>query len=64
MKKNILILLGLLFVTACSQNKPEVEAQPTIVKTPIKTEVSNNEVPTEFIPEHIKRSKIEVVKHY
>jgi len=78
MYKKILLILGLLVFTACSQNKPEPKVE-VAVKTPLKiplktpvqtaeriavqTEVLNTE-PTEFIPEHIKRSRIEVVKHY
>jgi PBP1b-binding outer membrane lipoprotein LpoB len=74
MYKNILLILGFLVFSACSQNKPEPKVE-VVVKTPIQTaeripESSNNtevvmaEPTTEFIPEHIKRSRIEVVKHY
>jgi len=80
MYKKTLLILGLLVFSACSQNKPEPKPKVEVaVKTPLKeplktpiqtaeriaveTEVLNTE-PTEFIPEHIRRSKIEVVKHY
>jgi PBP1b-binding outer membrane lipoprotein LpoB len=62
MYKNILLILGLLLLSSCSQNKPEPKVE-AVVKTPVKTEAVIAE-PTEFIPEHIKRSSIEVVKHY
>jgi len=58
MYKNILMILGLLLLSACSQNKPNPE-----VKEEVKTEVVT-ETAEEFIPEHLKHSKIEVVKHY
>ena len=72
MYKNILIVLGLLVLTACSQNKlePEVkEKVKTVVHEPVKLKVQTKElkeivVEEEFIPEHLKHSKIEVVKHY
>ena len=74
MYKNTLIILGLLFFTACSQTTPEVKAElktpikiavkePVAVREPIKVEVQT-EVVKDFIPEHLKHSKIEVVKHY
>jgi PBP1b-binding outer membrane lipoprotein LpoB len=70
MYKNTLLILGLLLLSSCSQNKPEPKIE-AVVKTPIKTAeripVKTEAViaePTEFIPEHIKRSSIEVVKHY
>jgi len=70
MYKNILLIVGLLLLSACSQNKPEPKVE-VVVKTPVqtaeripvKTEAVSAEL-TEFIPEHIRRSKIEVVKHY
>ena len=69
MYKNILMILGLLVFTACSQNKPEpkIPKPPKVVKTPIKAPIKNEvltETSTEFIPEHIRRSHIEVVEHY
>ncbi len=55
-----IIVLGL---TACTQTqsepKPEVQ---TAVKIPVKNENLNSES-QEFIPEHIRRSHIEVVPH-
>lgn len=66
MYRNILIILGLLSFTACSQNQPEPKAQikvKQVVKEPVKVK-AQAEVLKEFIPEHIKRSRIEVVKHY
>ncbi len=63
MKKNILIILSLLFLTACSQKQPKVKVQPIAVQVPSKKEPIV-EQPKEFIPEHIRRSRIEVVKHY
>ena len=84
MYKNILIILGVLALAACSQNKPEPEVKKKI-ESEVKTEVTPKvkkeikavvkkdvkelvkvevEDPIEFIPEHIRRSSIEVVKHY
>ena len=76
-KKN-LIILGLLVFTACSQNKPEVKTEtivkvptPTAITVPIKVPIKEvtetrvlTETDTDFIPEHIRRSRIEVVEHY
>ena len=62
MYKNILMILGLLLLSACSQNKPNPEVK-TEVKEEVKMEVVT-ETAEEFIPEHLKHSKIEVVKHY
>jgi len=66
MYKNILIVLGLLLLSSCSQTKPTPEVKEEIKKE-ATTEVHNNiepEVVEEFIPEHLKHSRIEVVKHY
>ena len=67
MYKIILITLGLLFFTACSQNTPEPEVKTKVIKAvskePTKVKVQTKVV-EEFIPEHLKHSKIEVVKHY
>jgi hypothetical protein len=74
MYKNILLILGFLVLTACSQNKPEPKVE-AVVQTPVQTPVETAErrpvqtevlsvEPTEFIPEHIRRSRIEVVRHY
>ena len=66
MYKNILIILGLLLLSSCSQPKPTPKVKEKIKKE-IKAEDKNNtkeEVVEEFIPEHLKHSKIEVVKHY
>ena len=70
MYKNILIILGLLLFSACSQNQPKTEVKipiktaiKTAIREPVKVEVQT-EVATDFIPEHLKHSKIEVVKHY
>jgi len=71
-----LLILGLLLFTACSQVQPEVkEVEPkvevvtkaplkTLNRIPVKTETQSEATITEFIPEHIKRSRIEVVEHY
>ena len=92
MYKNILLILGFLLFTACSQIQPEVkEVKPkveVVIKPPLKplnlipvktereteseresereseTERESEAIITEFIPEHIKRSHIEVVEHY
>jgi len=84
MYKNILLILGFLLFTACSQIQPEVkEVKPkveVVIKPPLKplnlipvkterereteTETESEAIITEFIPEHIKRSHIEVVEHY
>lgn len=82
MYKNILLILGLLLFTACSQIQPEVkQVEPKVevvtkaplktlnripvkTETQIKTEIQSEATITEFIPEHIKRSRIEVVEHY
>ncbi len=92
MKKNSLMILMLLLITACSQKEPEVTPQ---VKKDVKKDMNNtttpqvthtrmeikhesvattqsHQVPTEvppvvqeeFVPEHIRRSHIEVVEHY
>ncbi len=65
MKKVILIVITLFLIVACSQHQSEVKVEklpPT--KAADRDEVaSSNEVAEEFIPEHIRRSKIEVVKH-
>lgn len=65
MHKSTFMILGFLFLTACSQNKPT----PALKKEALQEEIVKNtdikdEVLREFIPEHIKKSKIEVVKHY
>ena len=67
MKKYIInLIVGLFVFVACSEKteptiKPTVRANstPKSVKTPPK-----NEAVSEFIPEHIRRSHIEVVEHY
>jgi len=62
MYRNILIVMGLLLLSSCSQIKPTPK-----VKAEIKSEDKNDtksEVVEEFIPEHLKHSRIEVVKHY
>ena len=71
MYKNSLMILVLLSFTACNQSKPaptpkaEAKIPKEQIKQPVKEAVSNIvPTPTEFIPEHIKRSRIEVVKHY
>ena len=66
MHKNMLIILGLLLLSACSQTKPTPEVKEE-VKKEIKAKDQNDtkaEVMEEFVPEHLKHSKIEVVKHY
>ena len=68
MYKKILIILGLLVFSACSQTKPKPKEEvkipiKTAVKEPVKVEIKTEEV-KDFIPEHLKNSKIEVVKHY
>lgn len=72
MYRNILITLGFLLFSACTQTKPTQPTKPkeevkipikTVVKEPIKVEVKA-EVLKDFIPEHLKNAKIEVVKHY
>jgi PBP1b-binding outer membrane lipoprotein LpoB len=63
MKKNIFMTLVILIFLGCS----EKEAVPkTPVKEKIEIRVTNAEhsIPEDFIPEHLKHSKIEVVKHY
>ncbi len=83
MKKNSLLILGFLLLSACSQNEPKPTVQVAVkkevkenlnqeVKTSVKEEVKKSvvvqtlpmEAENEFIPEHIKRSHIEVVEHY
>ena len=51
----MLVILGFLFVSGCSD------------KEPIPTKSVENDradsIPSDFIPEHIRRSHIEVVPH-
>ena len=56
----MLIILGFLFVSGCSQK----------AATPTKSVASNSPknrsvevTPSNFVPEHIRRSHIEVVEH-
>jgi len=86
MYKKILMIIGLLWMVACTQNKPEPEVKiapkveekvelktkvEEVVKKEVKVEVKEAVEPQimteeveEFIPEHLRHSKIEVVKHY
>lgn len=92
MKKNSLLILGFLLLSACSQNEPNPTVQSNNIKSDVqvdvKKEVKENlneevkksvkeevkksvvvqtlpmEAENEFIPEHIKRSHIEVVEHH
>jgi len=50
MKKLIVMSMTLFFFFGCSQKKSEIV-------------VDNSQVPTDFVPEHIRLSHIEVVKH-
>ena len=56
MHKNIWIILGVLLVFGCSQKA----SNSTKNETP---QASENIVPKDFVPEHIRLSHIEVVPH-
>jgi len=68
MKKNILMTLVLLTYLGCSEKEPTpkaplkegVDVNKTVLETTPKTTVLS----PDFVPEHIRRSHIEVVKHY
>jgi PBP1b-binding outer membrane lipoprotein LpoB len=68
MKKNIFITLALLVVLvflSCSEKEPIPPKAPVKEKVEIRiTDVKKSSVPADFVPEHLKHSKIEVVKHY
>ena len=69
MKKYIFITLVLFSFSSCSQKTPtaKVSVKESSDKNITKEIVVNepqNIVSTDFIPEHIRRSRIEVVKHY
>jgi PBP1b-binding outer membrane lipoprotein LpoB len=60
MKKNIFMTLVLLSFVGCSEKEPTPKSPKT---DKVEIRMTNNDS-VEFIPEHIKRSRIEVVKHY
>ena len=67
MNKIFLISLSLFVLLSCS-SKEEVEPmvpirKETVQNIKIKNKTPMMVVPTEFIPEHIRRSTIEVVPH-
>ena len=66
MKKNIVMVLAILVFIGCSDKEP-IPKEPAPQKVEIKVSSSNQTVQTqavveEFIPEHIRRSTIEVVE--
>ncbi|HHH54491.1 MAG TPA: hypothetical protein ENK91_12595 [Bacteroidetes bacterium] len=61
MVKSILVGLVLLSFLACSEKKPIPVQKKHLDLAQTKTETKTSE---EFIPEHIRKSKIEVVKRY
>lgn len=69
MKKNIFMMVVVLLFVACSEKKVEPKA-PASEKIDIRTSKADKSVPVEknvpadFVPEHIRKSKIEVVKRY
>ncbi|CAA6818617.1 MAG: Unknown protein [uncultured Sulfurovum sp.] len=63
MKKTILMLSVILFFIGCSEKEPTPKA-PTKDRVEIRTSSAEPTISAEFIPEHIRRSRIEVVKHY
>jgi len=64
MHKNIWVILGVLLLQACSQQAEKVtEVTPNTIRTETP-QVAVDTVSDDFVPEHIRRSHIEVVPHY
>ena len=59
MYKNIILLISLTLLMACSQTKVEKDLKVTDQNKTTKKDV----VPVDFVPEHIRLSHIEVVPH-
>ena len=60
MKQNIFMALVVLIFIGCSEKEPTPEP-PKKEKVDIRMSKADD---TDFVPEHIRRSKIEVVKRY
>lgn len=63
MKKNVLIVSVMLLFIGCSEKEPTPKT-PAKDKVDIRTSSAEGSVPDDFVPEHIRRSNIEVVKRY
>ena len=65
MNRSVLLVFSLLLLVACSEKQKEVKPKIKELLEGNKTEaVKMMVIPEEFVPEHIKHSHIEVVKHY
>jgi len=61
MSKYIYIVLVLIFVNGCGSK--EDKPKPTVTNTLEHRDNHVSSEPTDFVPEHIRRSTIEVVPH-
>ncbi|CAA6808975.1 MAG: Unknown protein [uncultured Sulfurovum sp.] len=61
MKQNIFVALTILLFMGCSEKEPTPEV-PKKEKVDIRMSQADKNRVEEFVPEHIKRSKIEVVE--
>jgi hypothetical protein len=61
MKRNIFMTFVLLAFLGCSEKEPEPALKKAV---DVNKTTSKEAVSPDFVPEHIKRSRIEVVKHY
>lgn len=64
MGKYILIALALVFVNGCGSKDSELTIKPTTDSEINKTIIHVNSVQhVDFVPEHVRKSTIEVVPH-
>jgi uncharacterized protein YcfL len=63
MKERMFMALLILAFLGCSDKEP-IPQEPTKKSVNINKSETNATVSLDFVPEHIKRSKIEVVKRY